>query len=86
MKIKKALLASAVIAGLSSVSTSQATTLMRASLDELVQHNHTIIAGEVVDMYSYWNADSSFIFTDVTITVEDNMKAVSYTHLRAHET
>lgn len=74
MKMKNALLASAVIAGLASFSTSQATTLMRASLDELVKANHSIISGEVVDLYSYWNKDHSFIFTDVTVAVTDSLQ------------
>ena len=45
----------------------QATTLIRASVDDLVKANETVMIGEVVDVHSYWNSDSSFILTDVMI-------------------
>lgn len=44
-----------------------ATTLIRAGLDELVASNEMILMGEIVDLYSYWNADGTFILTDVRI-------------------
>lgn len=49
---------------------SWATTLMRASLEDLVQENEIILVGEVVDAYSYWNEDRSFIMTDLTVVPE----------------
>jgi hypothetical protein len=51
-----------------------ATTLIRESLDELVRSNRTIVVGEVVDMHSYWNADGTFILTDVRIATHDVLK------------
>lgn len=51
-----------------------ATTLIRASLDDLTQENGTIVVGEVVDAYSYWNEDGTFILTDVRVAVIDSLK------------
>lgn len=53
-----------------------ATTLIRAGLDELVAGNETIVMGEVVDLYSYWNAEGSFILTDVRIRPLEVVKGV----------
>lgn len=44
-----------------------ATTLVRASVEDLVAANQTVVLGEVVDVMSYWNADGTFILTDVTV-------------------
>lgn len=51
-----------------------ATTLIRASLDELVRSNRTVVVGEVVDAHSYWNADGTFILTDVRFAAHDVLK------------
>lgn len=51
-----------------------ATTLRRASLDELVAGNGTIVVGEVVGARSYWNAAKNFILTDVRFEVSDVLK------------
>jgi hypothetical protein len=51
-----------------------ATTLIRESLDELVRSNRTIVMGEVVDVHSYWNADGTFILTDVRVAAHDMLK------------
>ena len=51
-----------------------ATTLIRESLDELVRSNRTIVVGEVVDVHSYWNADGTFILTDVRVAMHDVLK------------
>ncbi len=51
-----------------------ATTLIRESLDELVRSNRTIVVGEVVDVHSYWNADGTFILTDVRVATHDVLK------------
>ncbi|HEX5716678.1 MAG TPA: hypothetical protein VF179_11015 [Thermoanaerobaculia bacterium] len=51
-----------------------ATTLIRESLDELVRFNRTIVVGEVVDVRSYWNADGTFILTDVRVAAHDVLK------------
>jgi len=53
-----------------------ATTLMRAGLDELVRGNATIVQGKVVDIHSYWNADHSFILTDVRMRPNQFFKGV----------
>lgn len=51
-----------------------ATTLMRAGLDELVRGNATIVQGKVVEIHSYWNADHSFILTDVRVRPNEVFK------------
>ncbi|HWM92821.1 MAG TPA: hypothetical protein VN493_18800 [Thermoanaerobaculia bacterium] len=51
-----------------------ATTLMRAGLDELTKSNSTIVVGEILDAYSYWNAGGTFILTDVRVTVHEVLK------------
>lgn len=51
-----------------------ATTLRRAGLEALVADNHTVVVGEVLDAHSYWNADNTFILTDVRIEVADVLK------------
>jgi hypothetical protein len=51
-----------------------ATTLVRAGLDKLVAENATIVVGDVVDAHSYWNAEGSFILTDVEFAVSEVVK------------
>jgi hypothetical protein len=51
-----------------------ATTLVRASLDELVASNRTIVVGEVVDSQSYWNEPHTFMLTDVRIRATEVLK------------
>lgn len=65
-------LALAIAAG--AVAPAGATTLIRQSLDELVAHNKTIVLGEVLDASSYWNAEGSFILTDVHVLVREVLK------------
>lgn len=42
-----------------------ATILIRAGLEDLTATNEIVVLGEVLDMDSYWNADGTFILTDV---------------------
>ena len=58
----------------SAVAPASATTLMRASLDRLVKENSIVIVGHVVDVYSHWNADGTFILSDVRVVVDDALK------------
>jgi hypothetical protein len=51
-----------------------ATTLIRAGLDVLSASNPTVVMGEVVDAYSYWNSGGTFILTDVRFAVLDVIK------------
>jgi hypothetical protein len=51
-----------------------ATTLIRQGLDKLVADNATIVVGQVVDYYSYWNDDHTFILTDVRFATEEVLK------------
>ena len=51
-----------------------AMTLRRASLEQLVADNQTVVVGEVVDAHSYWNADNTFILTDVRVEVAEVLK------------
>ena len=49
-------------------------TLVRASLDDLVALNRLVLVGEVVDAYSYWNSEGNFILTDVRIATTSVLK------------
>ena len=44
-----------------------ATTLVRQGLDRLTAENEMVVHGRVIDIHSYWNADHSFILTDVHV-------------------
>ena len=68
----RGLLASALVAALAGPAS--ASTFLRASLEDLSAKNSTIVLGEVVDAVSYWNADHSFILTDVTIATQETIK------------
>ena len=76
MRMKNAMLhgAMALAIATSAAPPASATTLIRASLDELAKANTTVVVGEVLDIHSYWNEDSSFIFTDVRVAVADVVK------------
>lgn len=51
-----------------------ATSLIRASLDDLAARNERVVVGEVVDAVSYWNAGRTFILTDVRIAPSRTIK------------
>jgi hypothetical protein len=51
-----------------------ATTLMRASLGDLVEGNATIVSARVLGFESYWNAEGTFILTDVRVLASDTLK------------
>jgi len=51
-----------------------ATTLIRMGLDDLAVENELVVAGRVVDAHSRWNADGTFILTDVTVAVDRVLK------------
>jgi hypothetical protein len=55
----------------------RATTLIRSGLDELVTTNETVVVGQVLDAVSHWNADRSFILTEVRFSVLDTLKGES---------
>lgn len=54
-----------------------ATTLIRQGLEDLVANDRTIVIGEVVDTHSYWNAEGTFILTDVRVAVQELLKGES---------
>jgi hypothetical protein len=49
------------------VAPAQATTLVRADLEDLVAGNARVLVAEVVDVESRWNDEGTFIFTDVRV-------------------
>jgi len=51
-----------------------ATTLMRASLGDLVDGNATVVSARVLGFDSYWNAEGSFILTDVRVVADEFLK------------
>ena len=63
-----------VAAGLGLAGPAAATTLMRVGLERLVAENSTVMIGEVVETRSYWNADGSFILTDVVVEPDAVLK------------
>lgn len=66
------LLGIALAAG--AVAPAGATTLIRQDLADLVSANRAVVVGEVLDVSSYWNADGTFILTDVRIGVSEVLK------------
>ncbi len=67
-------LALAAFLALCLVAPAGATTLIRQSLDDLVVKNETVLIGEVVDAFSYWNDDGTFILTDVRVVATEVLK------------
>lgn len=51
-----------------------ATTLVRADLDKLAAENATVVLGQVEDVHSYWNAEGTFILTDVQFKTHEVIK------------
>jgi hypothetical protein len=51
-----------------------ATSIKRASLDALVADNELVVVGRVLDIYSHWNAEGTFILSDVRVVVDDALK------------
>lgn len=54
-----------------------ATTLVRRGLDRLTADNETIVQAKVLDIHSYWNADHTFILTDVHARPSEILKGRS---------
>jgi len=71
-RVLHAALAVAMAAGV--VAPSNATTLIRQSLDGLVGGSSTIVVGEVLAAHSYWNEQGTFILTDVRFKASDVLK------------
>lgn len=59
---------------LGTVAPAGATTLERAGLDRLVAENATVVVGTVLEVHSYWNADGSFILSDVRLAADEVLK------------
>lgn len=76
MQVARKLLGGVVAVALAAgnATPASATTLKRAGLDQLVAENRTIVLGEVVDANSYWNAEGTFILTDVRFKVHEVLK------------
>jgi hypothetical protein len=53
-----------------------ATTLVRQGLDELTAQNEMVVHGRVLEIHSYWNADHTFILTDVRVRPKEMLKGV----------
>lgn len=66
--------AMALAVAASAVAPLSATTLIRQSLAGLVADNATIVVGEVLDSYSYWNEEHTFILTDVRVRASEVLK------------
>lgn len=51
-----------------------ATTLIRQGMEGLATGTQEIVVGRVVDLHSYWNADHTFILTDVRVATSQVLK------------
>lgn len=67
-------LALGLVAALAMSAPASATTLVRQGLEGLTAENETVVYGKVLDTHSYWNADQSFILTDVRVRPSDRFK------------
>jgi len=56
------------------IATAGATTLIRQGLERLTADNETVLHGRVTGIHSYWNADHSFILTDVSLQTIGTLK------------
>jgi hypothetical protein len=56
------------------VAPASATSIRRVGLDRLVAENEIVVTGRVLDIYSHWNSDGTFILSDVRIAVDDALK------------
>jgi hypothetical protein len=75
MKARRRLLCVALALAIAAAAApSGATTLVRASLPQLVANNRTVVVGEVLDSYSYWNEPHTFMLTDVRIRATEVLK------------
>jgi len=57
----------ALVLAVSAAIPAGATTLTRLGLEGLTAANEMILYGRVLDIHSYWNADHSFVMTDVRV-------------------
>ena len=69
-----AVAAAAVSALLLSVGPAMGTTLIRQGLERLTTDDEGILVARVLDTRSYWNADHSFILTDVRVRPSQVLK------------
>ena len=53
---------------------SNATTVQRLGLEDLVKKAHTIVVGRVTGSRTYWTPDHKIILTNYTIAVNENIK------------
>ena len=53
-----------------------ATTMIRQSVERLARENSRALTARVVSAHSYWNADHSFIFTDVKLRPSGTLKGL----------
>lgn len=72
MVVLRGTMALAIAAGLAA--SAGATTLRRASLDDLVTRHGTVVVGRVLDARAYWNAEKTFILTEVRIAADEVLK------------
>ncbi len=50
--------------------------MIELSTKDLAENSADIISGEVTDIQSHWNEDETYIFTSVTVRVEESFKGV----------
>jgi len=52
----------------------QSSTFIRQGLEKLTSDDERVLVGRVLETRSYWNADHSFIFTDVRVSPQQVLK------------
>lgn len=73
-------LAAAIVATALSLSLSgnaDASTFVRAGLEQLATSNQRIVLAQVIDAVSYWNSEGTFILTDYTLQTDETLKGES---------
>lgn len=63
-----------LLLGSSLAASAGATTLRRMGLEELTLTNDRVVVGRVESLASRWNADASFVLTDVTVSVSQVLR------------
>jgi hypothetical protein len=64
------------VAAAVSATAAHATTLIRMDLDRLVADNATVVVGRALDVKSYWNAEGTFMLSDVRFVADETLKGL----------
>jgi hypothetical protein len=73
-----------ILALAASVMPAAASTFLAVSREELVERTDAVVAGRVIEVSSFWNAEHTAILTEAVLEVEDSIvgAAPAYVNLR----